>query len=272
MARKTWIKLKRGLLAPKHREAIGIRIWLYLFILDRANWEEGAVLTWRDQDAAEELEMPIDTVRQQRRQLEVAGYIRTEHQGDHLRLIVCKWVNPREYSGQVYNPPSVAVAEEGKSLQNPPLSENEGGDQGGNESGHESGYESGELCRPLKGITDHSSHITGQAGQKPPRPSAGRPPEAHPAIRVFREETQCYPKKATQPEIENLIGRREDDLALWRQVVHEWIALGWNPMNVRGMLGFFSRQEIPTTKGGKAAEPKGFQAVRQAMAEAGHGD
>jgi len=168
MARKTWIKLKRGLLAPKHREAIGIRVWLYLFILDRANWEEGAVLTWRDQDASEELEMPIDTVRQQRRQLEVAGYIRTEHQGDHLRLVVCKWVNPREYSGQVYNPPSVAVPEEGESLQNPPLLENEGGDKGGNKSGHESGYKSGELSPPLKGITDHSPQITESGASSAP--------------------------------------------------------------------------------------------------------
>lgn len=168
MARKTWIKLKRGLLDPKHREAIGIRIWLYLFILDRANWEEGAVLTWRDQDAAEDLEMPIDTIRQQRRQLEAAGYILTEHQGDHLRLIVCKWVNPREYSGQVYNPPSVAVPKEGESLQNLPLLENESGDESGNESGHESGYKSGELSPPLKGITDHSPQITGQAGPHGP--------------------------------------------------------------------------------------------------------
>jgi len=103
------------------------------------------------------------------------------------------------------------------------------------------------------------------------RPLAGAPPQPHPAVLIFREETQRYPKKSTQPEIENLVSRREEELALWRQVVHEWVALGWNPMNVRGMLGFFSRQEIPATKGGKATEPKGFQAVRQAMEEADRG-
>jgi hypothetical protein len=79
---------------------------------------------------------------------------------------------------------------------------------------------------------------------------------------IFREETQRYPKKATQPEIENLVGRREDELALWRRIVHEWVAVGWNPVNVRGMLDCFTRQEIPGTRG-KQAEPKGFAAVRE---------
>jgi len=129
------------------------------------------------------------------------------------------------------------------------------------------------VVRQGDAIQDSSTQDSStQKGKVPPRPSAGRPPEAHPAVRIFREETQRYPKKATQPEIENLVGRDPDELALWRRVVHEWVALGWNPMNVRGMLGFFSRQEIPTTRGGKATEPKGFQAVRQAMAEAGHGE
>jgi len=93
-------------------------------------------------------------------------------------------------------------------------------------------------------------------------------PQTHPAIVVFREETQRYPKKATQPEIENLVGRREDELALWRRVVHEWVAVGWNPVNVRGMLDCFTRQEIPNVKrGGKATEPKSFAAIRQVKAD-----
>ena len=99
-----------------------------------------------------------------------------------------------------------------------------------------------------------------------PRPPAGAHPQPHPAVVIFREETQRYPKKATQPEIENLVGRREDDLALWRQIVHEWVAVGWNPVNVRGMLDCFTRQEIPNPRV-KASEPKSFSAIRQAKAE-----
>jgi hypothetical protein len=125
MTKKTWIKLKRGILDPKHRERIGIRIWLYLHILDRANWEEGAVLEWRDEAEAGELEMDLDTLRVQRRQLEVDGYIRCERRGHYQRVTVLKWVNPREYSGQVHNPPDVAGTDKEPSVQNRGLEENE---------------------------------------------------------------------------------------------------------------------------------------------------
>lgn len=113
MSRKTWIMLKRGLVVdPKHREALGIRIWLYLYILDRTNWAQGAVLEWRDRDAADEMEMPLTTLRKQRVELEVAGYIRCQRVGNKQRMTVPKWVNPREYSGEVYNPPDLAGDED----------------------------------------------------------------------------------------------------------------------------------------------------------------
>ena len=53
---------------PKHRDKLGIRIWLYLYILDQADWDTGEVLEWRDGDAADGLQMPKRTVRQQRQQ------------------------------------------------------------------------------------------------------------------------------------------------------------------------------------------------------------
>ena len=124
MTKKTWIKLKRGILEPKHRERIGIRLWLYLHILDRANWEEGAVLEWRDEAEAGELEMDLDTLRVQRRQLEADGYIRCKRRGHHQRVTILKWVNPREYSGQVHNPPDVAGTDEEASVGSRGLDEN----------------------------------------------------------------------------------------------------------------------------------------------------
>ncbi len=171
MARKTWIKLKRGILDPKHREAIGIRIWLYLYILDKANWEEGAVITWRDQDAAEELEMPIYTIREQRRQLEASGYVKTEHRSDHLRLTVSKWVNPREYSGQVYNPPHVAVPDEPKSGESSPLSTEGGGGQSGDQGGGQSGDQGGQSSPP----SYKESQVTGHRTQDTRRNSSVSP-------------------------------------------------------------------------------------------------
>lgn len=132
--KKTWIKLKRGLLEPKHRLALGPRIWLYFHILDRANWKQGTVLEWKDKGEAESLEMDINTLRKQRQRLEKDGYITCKKQQHSLKITVHKWVNPREYSGKVYN-------QSGKQR---PLSEEKKTKakiQSGNESGNQSSNE-----------------------------------------------------------------------------------------------------------------------------------
>lgn len=103
MAKKTWIKVKRGLLEPKHIERLGVRFFLYLYYLDQANWEKGAVLFYRDRDAADELGMPISTVRKQRVRLEEDKYISCLQKKDHQVITIHNWTNPREYSGKVYN-------------------------------------------------------------------------------------------------------------------------------------------------------------------------
>ena len=115
--RRTWITVKRGLLEPKHREKIGQAFWLYLYILDRANWEQGAVLEWIDKNAAEELEMELNTLRSYRRRLMDEGYIRVEKKQHHQKLYINNWTNPREYSGKVYNPQSVEDTELSKDAQ-----------------------------------------------------------------------------------------------------------------------------------------------------------
>jgi len=126
MTRKTWIMLKRGLVVdPKHREKMGIRIWLYLYMLDRANWQQGAVLEWRDESEAAEMEMDLNTLRSQRRQLEADGYIRCERRGHDQRVIVLRWVNPREYTGKVHNPPDLAGTAEEPSVATTTLEESQ---------------------------------------------------------------------------------------------------------------------------------------------------
>ena len=101
--RKTWIKVKRGLLEPKHVSRLGPRYPYYLHLLDIADWEEGAVLFYRDQDSADDLGIPISTIRKQRRKLEEDGYIVCIQSKDHQKIIINNWTNPREYSGEVYN-------------------------------------------------------------------------------------------------------------------------------------------------------------------------
>ena len=101
--KKTWIKIKRGLLEPKHRDRLGIRIWLYFYILDQADWDTGQVLEWRDADAAGDLKMQKRTVRQQRQQLMDDGYITCELAGNKQVITIHNYINPRKYDGERVN-------------------------------------------------------------------------------------------------------------------------------------------------------------------------
>jgi len=101
--KKTWIKIKRGLLEPKHRDRLGIRIWLYFYIWDQADWDTGTVLEWRDADAADDLKMQKRTIRQQRQQLMDDGYITCELAGNKQVITIHNYINPRKYDGEAVN-------------------------------------------------------------------------------------------------------------------------------------------------------------------------
>lgn len=102
--KKQWISVKCGLSRdPKHRQTMGEGIWLFLHILDVATWDDGIVRDWKDEDAAEEMGMPIRTLREHRRKLDELGYITCVQKQYTQDVIIHNWTNPREYNGQVYN-------------------------------------------------------------------------------------------------------------------------------------------------------------------------
>ena len=103
MARRTWITVKRGILEPKHRFALGELIWLFMYILDITNWEAGTIEEWSDKGVAEDMDMPLPTLIDQRRKLQEKGYITCERKQHGIRVIVHNWTNPREYTGKKYN-------------------------------------------------------------------------------------------------------------------------------------------------------------------------
>jgi len=77
MAKKHWIYIKRGLSEDaKHRDAMGECVWLYMHIIDRADWETGVAFEWKDEEEATQMDMPVKTLRNQRRKLEDLDYIR----------------------------------------------------------------------------------------------------------------------------------------------------------------------------------------------------
>lgn len=129
MAKKTWIKVKRGILEPKHRRKLGAAWFLYFYMLDHTNWEDGILHEWRDESAAAELDIPLSTLRNQRRHLEDELYIKSTQRQNCLTIAITNWTNPREYSGQKYN--EVEQTFEGDQKLTP--SKDEGDNQGDNQ-------------------------------------------------------------------------------------------------------------------------------------------
>ncbi len=95
MQKKTFIKVRRGILDAKHVQALGVRFAYYLQLLDLANWETGKVLFYRDQDIADKFEMNIRTIRDWRTTLQNDGYITCVQKKHHQEIIINKWENPR---------------------------------------------------------------------------------------------------------------------------------------------------------------------------------
>jgi len=157
MAKKTWIKVKRGILEPKHRRKLGQAWYLYLYMLDLTNWEDGIIYDWKDKDVAADMEIPINTLRDHRRKLEDELYIKTKIKKYGLEITINNWTNPREYSGEVYN------QIEGNEITEPCESE------GYTESDTESDTESTEKLTPLHlihSITESHNHIPQDVAKK----------------------------------------------------------------------------------------------------------
>lgn len=104
MAKKNWIYIKRGLSEDaKHRAAMGECIWLFLHIIDRADWEMGIAYDWKDEQEAADMGMPVRTLREQRRKLDELNYISCKQRQYGQDIIIKNWTNPRDYSGKVLN-------------------------------------------------------------------------------------------------------------------------------------------------------------------------
>ncbi|MBU1480033.1 MAG: hypothetical protein KJ694_22150, partial [Gammaproteobacteria bacterium] len=91
------------------------------------------------------------------------------------------------------------------------------------------------------------------------------------AVVVFRENAHRYPAKSWYSEVATTVGEEQANLDFWGQVVFAYVGLGWNPTNIRGMLDFYRRREIPKINGrgnGQSALDKSMAAVQQVIAEA----
>jgi len=101
MNKKTWVKVKNGLIAPKHIAAMGNSIWLFLFIIDITDWETGKIYDWKDSDTAERMGLAQVTVRKYRQRLEEQGYFTCVQKQYSQEITVNNWTNPRTYENEL---------------------------------------------------------------------------------------------------------------------------------------------------------------------------
>jgi hypothetical protein len=214
--KKTWIKIKRGLLEPKHRDRLGIRIWLYFYILDQADWDAGKVLEWRDGDAADDLQMPKRTIRQQRQQLETDGYITCKLAGNKQIITIHNYTNPRKYDGEVVN------SKGDKNLTPTSKRDNKGDIQGDNKG----------LSKPR--TPSYSSHNINHKSKRKSRKRDER--LDHPAIKAYRAEAHLHVPIPWRDEVVSAV----DDAERWQKIVHSWVGKGWNKQNIEGMLEVYN--------------------------------
>ena len=254
MAKKHWIYIKRGLSEdPKHRAAMGECIWLYMHIIDRADWETGIAYNWKDSEEAADMSMEPRTLRYQRQKLEKLDYIRCKQKQHGQDIKLMEWVNPRDYSAGVVNP------------------RNSQGDNGtapskfqgdNHDDNHDDNQGRGQIVTPTS---------TSESDSKSKRAA----PRANdfPSNVLFREVTEKYPAKANWhtvlkfvSDVEKRLGRMpvRDDLFPFYE---SWCAMGWNPHSINWME-YAVRGVLPSKNGSNGskpapAEPKGFVAIRQ---------
>jgi hypothetical protein len=93
-----FVKLRVGLLSPEHVDAIGPALWVFLWMLARADWKTGVIHQWTDDECARALGVKLRTVREHRRRLEQGEYIVSKRSNYFLRITIANWVDPRRES------------------------------------------------------------------------------------------------------------------------------------------------------------------------------
>lgn len=132
----------------------------------------------------------------------------------------------------------------------------------------------------LPGLTGVSSAVNPGAGEKKdregaeetakgesPAPSPAGPPQGErqrgrpishpipPAVLRYREMAHRFPNKSLYGDIAAVIGEGPEDLNRWGALVKSWIAKGYNPSNIQGMLeAYKSRVDFAQKRASPLAE------------------
>jgi hypothetical protein len=214
-----------------------------LHILDVASWDDGIAHEWKDEAAAEDMGMPVRTLREHRRNLAELGYITCIQKQYNQDIVIRNWTNPREYSGQIYNQGDTKL---------------------------EAQKSQGDTQGDTQGDRKHVTPTSNSKNQRIKKNNADKPakPETPHEIKLFREVTERYPNKINYPDVISIIqgvckrlGRDciSEDL---RPFYAAWCAKGYKPVNL-AWLSWAESGIIPQQAKQQTEQPKGFGAIQQ---------
>lgn len=86
-------------------------------------------------------------------------------------------------------------------------------------------------------------------GKAKATPNGAAKPTLPPAVIAYKEAAFKYPNKSLYEMIDQRVGCDPDRVSFWRDVVRQYIALGWNPTNITGQLEWFDKNELPHKNG-----------------------
>jgi len=116
--------------------------------------------------------------------------------------------------------------------------------------------EGGEAPPPPVQSFDYLDHVGGllQDGLAPGVSDPSQDHDRHkryknPFCQIYYQRTGLHPEsKVQRPAIEALMLDEKQDEKLWEQIIVKWLGLGWSKRNVDGMLDYYHRREVPSTK------------------------
>ena len=63
----------------------------------------------------------------------------------------------------------------------------------------------------------------------------------------------CFAKPDSKfAQVIDAVGTNTEDVSFWHAVCDAYVGLGWNPKNVKVMLEFYDRREIPSSNPGQS--------------------
>lgn len=98
------------------------------------------------------------------------------------------------------------------------------------------------------------------AASEKPKPKRGRVSKAEPkpqAVSAYYHVVKRWPARGTWAMIDTAVGEKPADLKFWREVITHWLAAGWKPTNVGGMLDWYKKRKLPTTGNGRNGTGRG---------------